>query len=390
MALPPRPERLDRLPAQFFTGILAEVARARAEDGPPVVDLGRGNPDIPPPRVALDALREAAGSASVAVHGYPPFAGRRSLREAIAERYRADHGVVLDPEREVCVVPGTKTAICLAALATAGRGDAIVLPDPGYPDYLSGAALAGARVVPLPLDAAADWQPDWAALPSAARAACRLLVLNYPSNPCAAAAGEGTLEEAVRVARASGSVLLHDLAYGFLTFDGARGRSVLEVEGARDVAIELWSASKVHGMAGWRIGFAVGAAEIVARLQELVDHTTAGVFAGVQIGLEAALRDAPGDPAARAAVYAERRARLMAAGLPGLVAPQGTFYAWWRLPDGLTAERLLAEHRVAVAPGEGFGARGAGWARLSLALPDEELDEGLRRLRAACGQPASL
>jgi aminotransferase len=378
------PDRLQRLPPQFFTGILAEVARARAAPGPPVVDLGRGNPDIPPPRVALDAVHAALDeTVTPAVHGYPPFAGRPPLREAIAARYRADHGVDLDPEREVCVVPGTKTAIVLAALATTQRGDAVVLPDPGYPDYRSGVALAGAREVSLPLDPTAGWQPDWDALSGADRAEAALIVLNYPSNPCAVLAAPGTLETAVDVARESGAVLLHDLAYGFLAFDGTRGRSVLEVDGAKDVAIELWSASKVHGMAGWRIGFAVGCAEVIARMQLLVDHTTAGVFAGLQRGLEAALPDTGGDAAARTAVYAARRERLVAAGLPGLTPPEGTFYAWWRLPEGLDAGTLLREHRVAVAPGEGFGARGAGWARLSLATPDDELDEGLARLRVA-------
>ena len=379
------PSRMARLPPQFFTGMLTAVARAQSEPGPPVIDLGRGNPDLPPPPHALAALHEALQeTATPAVHGYPPFQGQASLREALAARYLADHGVALDPDREIAVVPGTKTAISLVALATAQRGDVVLLPDPGYPDYLSGVALAGARAVALPLEASAGWQPDFAAVAAPDADAATLVCLNYPSNPCAVAAAPGTLERAVAFAAAHGAVLAHDLAYGFLAFGdhGPTARSVLEIDGARDHSVELWSASKVYGMAGWRIGFVVGNADVVGRVKTLMDHLAAGVFTAVQRGLHAALVSDQSDVAARAAVYAGRRDRLLAAGLSGLAAPEGTFYAWWRLPDGLTAARLLDECRVAVADGAGFGSRGRGFARLSLALPDGDLDEALARLRA--------
>ena len=376
------PPLFGRLPEQYFTTILAAAARAQGEPGPPLVDLGRGNPDLPPPPHALAAVHAAIDETDTpAVHGYPPFRGHPSLREAIAERYRADHGVELDPEREVAVVPGTKTGIMLATLAAAGPGDTVLLPDPGYPDYLSGVALAGAGVTPLRLDESAGWQPDLEAAPRAA-----LLVLNYPSNPCSVCERPGTFEAAVAFAHHHGTALLNDLAYGFLTFDARRGRSVLEVPGARDVAVELWSPSKIYGMAGWRVGFAVGCAEIVGRINALIDHATAGVFTALQRGLEAALRSDQSDVAARRETYRARRDRLvegLAAAGAGIDAPEGTFYAWWRPPPELTAERLLREHRVAVAPGEGFGARGRGWVRLSLAVPEAVVDAGAERLAAA-------
>lgn len=195
-----------------------------------------------------------------------------------------------------------------------------------------------------------------------------------------------TFATAVARAHARGSWLLNDLAYGFLAFDGRRARSILEEPGAREVAVELWSASKVYGMAGWRIGFVVGNAELVARIRTLVDHVTAGVFTAVQEGLLAALTGPQDHVARRRATYERRRDVLVTAlrrAGAEIAAPEGTFYAWWRLPDGLTPQRVLAEHRVVVAPGAGFGARGAGWARLSLALPDAELAEGARRLVAA-------
>jgi L-glutamine---4-(methylsulfanyl)-2-oxobutanoate aminotransferase len=164
----PPPRLYERLPEQYFTRILGAAAAARAQDAdgvPRFIDLGRGNPDLPPPAHAIEALRAAAlETATPAVHGYPPFDGTRDLREALAARYAADHGVVLDPDREIAVVPGTKTGIMLACAAAAGPGETVLLPDPGYPDYPSGVALAAATVRALPLEATAGWQPDWDAV----------------------------------------------------------------------------------------------------------------------------------------------------------------------------------------------------------------------------------
>ena len=368
----PAPPLFPRLPEQYFARILAVSAAAAAQPGDPFIDLGRGNPDLPPPGHAIEALRAET------YHAYAPFAGLPELRRAIAHRYREDHGVELDPDREVAVVPGTKTGIMLVAVAAAGPGDTVLLPDPGYPDYPSGVALAGARAGVLPLDPSAGWQPDWEGVGEAA-----LAVLNYPSNPCSVCEQPGTFEAAVAWAHDRGAWLMHDLAYAFLAFDGRRARSILEVEGARDVAIELWSPSKIYGMAGWRVGFAVGSAELVSRVQTLLDHTAVGVWSGLQRGLIAALESDQSDVRERAAVYLARRDRLVgtlrAAGAD-LAVPEGTFYVWWKLPPELTPERLIAEARVGVAPGEGFGARGAGWARMSLALPDEAVDEAAARI----------
>src|SRR5688500_760492 len=180
---------------------------------------------------------------------------------------------------------------------------------------------------------------------------------------------------------------MHDLAYGVLTFDG-RARSILEVDGARDVAIDLWSSSKIYGMAVCRVGFAVGNAELAARVHLLLDHTAVGVWSGLQRGLIAALRSDQSDVRERAAVYRARRDRLVSA-LRGagadIAVPEGTFYAWWKLPAGLTPARLIEEARVGVAPGEGFGSRGAGWARMSLALPDTAGGEAAARLARVLG-----
>jgi aminotransferase len=290
-----------------------------------------------------------------------------ALKEAIAARYGEVYGVHLDAAREVAVLPGTKTGLMEFALCAVESGGTIVLPDPGYPDYFSAVALAGARHVPFTdFDVAAD-----------------AMYLNFPSNPTAATVPDGLFEEAVQWAERSEAWVLHDFAYGDLVFDGRRPRSFLAVDGARRVGVELFSMSKTYGMAGWRLGFALGNAELVRRIELLQDHAFAGIFRPIQEAGIAALTGPQESVEQRRATYERRRDRTLVA-LAGLeLQSEGTFFVWFRVPNGMTADRLLAEHRVAVAPGEGFGSRGAGWARLSLAVSDELLDRGLERLRTA-------
>src|SRR5918999_934192 len=299
-AVRPRPQRLERLPEQYFTNPLRRVAEAAAAGGEPVVDFGRGNPEVGPPPHVIERLAAAARDGSA--HGYPPFRGLPELRRAIADRYAALYDVELDPDREVSIVPGTKTAIVELALVLVERGRTILLPDPGYPDYPSGVAMAAARTGSLPLDADAGWAPDFGAVEDDDVAA---VYLNYPSNPCAAVAPSGAFAAAVRFAEESGATIVHDFAYGDVVFDGRRPESFL------------------------------------ATL------------------------------AARVATYERRRDQVLEALAQAAIAPpecEGSFYVWIELSEGMTPERLLVEHRVAVAPGEGFGSRGTGWARLSLAI----------------------
>jgi aminotransferase len=359
------PDRIVRLPDHYFTALLAQVAAATARGGEPLADLGRGNPEVEPPEHVVRALTECAERDDV--HGYAPFSGVPALKEAIAIRYGEVYGVHLDASREVAVLPGTKTGLMEFALCAVESGDTIVLPDPGYPDYFSAVALAGAKHVPFSgFDVEAD-----------------AMYLNFPSNPTAATVPDGLFEEAVQWAERSEAWVLHDFAYGDLVFDGRRPQSFLAVDGARHVGIELFSMSKSYGMAGWRLGFALGNAELVRRIELLQNHAFAGIFRPIQEAGIAALTGPQDSVEERRATYERRRDRTLAA-LEGIEAQsEGTFFVWFRPPDGVTVDQLVVEHRVAVAPGEGFGARGAGWARLSLAVPDEILDRGLERLRAA-------
>ena len=362
------PRRLDRLPEQYFTALLARVAAAAARDGGPLVDLGRGNPDVgPPPNVAA-ALDEWARRPDV--HGYAPFAGIPELKEAIAARYRDVYGVEIDPAREVAVLPGSKTGLMEFAQVTVEKGGAVALPDPGYPDYFSALALVDARLV--------TFDPASPEIPAA-----DAVYLNYPSNPTAICAPDGAFEAAVEYAQRTGAWVLHDFAYGDLVFDGRRPASFLATEGAREVGIELFSMSKTYGMAGWRLGFAIGNAELVARIENLQNHQFAGVFVPVQRAGVAALTGPQESVEARRATYERRRDKALDCLKAVECHSEGTFFVWFKLPDGVTPELLLEQHRVAVAPGEGFGRNGAGWARLSLATADEKLALGLERLATA-------
>ena len=371
----PRPNRLQQLPEQYFVALLARVAAAAAQEGEPLVDLGRGNPETGPPPHVIEALRQAVLDPKA--HGYAPIRGLHRTRAAIAARYRDVYGVELDPETEVAVIPGTKTGIVELASVLCDDGDTLCLPDPYYPDYPSGPALAGARLATFPLQPDAGWAPD---LDSAAGAAA--LYLNYPSNPCAVCAPPGAFEDAVGWAQRTGGAVVHDAAYIDIVFDGRAPQSFLATKGAKDIGVELWSMSKTFGMAGWRVGFVVGNAEIVERINLLNDHSRVGIFAPIQAAVIAALEGPQDSVAERVAAY-ERRRDVLAQALPEAPISEGTFYLWVRLPDGLDAGRLLTEYRVAVAPGEGFGPSGAGWARLSVAIDDATVELAADRLHHA-------
>src|SRR6266542_2131768 len=368
-----RPERLERLPDQYFGVLLGRVSAAAAVEGEPLIDLGRGNPETGPPPHVVETLTRAAQRPDV--HGYSPFRGMPELREALAERYRTHYGVELDPDSEVAVVPGTKTAIVELALVLAEEGQTVVLPDPYYPDYPSAPALAGARTGLLPLDPSRRWAPEFSRALADDVAA---VYLNYPSNPCAVAVPDGAFEQAVEYAHQTGAAVVHDFAYGDLVYDGREPRSFLSTPGAKDIGVEMFSMSKSYGMAGWRVGFVVGNAEIVERINLLNDHCRVGIFRPIEEACVAALTGPQDAVAVRRDVYQRRRDRM--AEVIGPITCEGTFFVWVELPEGVTFESLLTEQRVAVAPGEGFGPSGAGWIRLSLAISDETLERGLERL----------
>src|SRR3954451_16937963 len=297
-----RRARVERLPEQYFGSLLARVSKTDADGGAPLIDLGRGNPETGPPPPVVEMLTRAAQRPDV--HGYTPFRGIPELRKALAERYRTHYGVELDQDTDVAIVPGTKTAIVELCLVLAEEGQTVVLPDPYYPDYPSGPALAGARSGLLPLLPSDGWKPDFSRAPTEGVAA---VYLNFPSNPCAVAVPPGTFEEAVGYAQGTGAAVVHDFAYGDLVFDGRQPQSFLATPGAKEVGVEMFSMSKSYGMAGWRVGFVVSNAEIVERINLLNDHCRVGIFRPIQEACIAALTGPQESVAERRITYQRRR-----------------------------------------------------------------------------------
>jgi aminotransferase len=374
--------RVRALPPNFWGEMDREIARLSALPGPRMIDVSKGNPDLPTPEPIVAAMQRAV--ADPANHRYPAYVGRAAFREAIALRYRADHGVDVDPDTQIAVSHGSHEAIMAAVLSRVDPGDTVVLPDPGYPMYTSAVQLAGGQVTPLPLTEP-GYQPDFPALDRLGRAA--LLLLNYPNNPTGALAEPSAFEEAVAFAERTGASFVHDFAYSSLGFDGRSPLSALAVDREFAVTVETQTLSKTYSMAGWRIGFAVGNNSLIAAIKRYQAQAFSTLFGASQDAAAAAL--AGDQTAARELVQVyQKRRDLVVAGLERIgwqvVAPEGTFFVWVRMPGGGDsmefARRLREDARVAVAPGDGFGPRGAGHLRIGLVSDEATLVEAIERL----------
>jgi LL-diaminopimelate aminotransferase len=379
--------RLDRLPPYLFAEIDAACERARAA-GVDVIDLGVGDPDRPTPaklvEVAQIALKDPEN------HRYPANSGTKRLREAIARYMRRRFGVEVDAEREVVALLGSKEGIAHLPLAVTDPGDAILVPDPGYPVYTQGAVLAGVTPIPFPLTADRAFLPDPAQVEALATDKVRLLWLNYPNNPTGAEAGAGLLRPLVNLAARRGWILANDAAYVEMSLDGHRPVSLLEaVDHRQQRVIEFHSLSKTFNMTGWRLGFAVGHPAVVGSLARAKLTIDSGPFGAVQEVATFALGDVCEELlAACVRPYPRRRQviveALTAAGIE-VFATAATFYIWARVPTPETSmafcARLLKSIGVVATPGVGFGAGGEGWFRLSLTAPDARIDAAAERLR---------
>lgn len=386
-------QRLQNLPPYHFAEYARMIVAKRAA-GVDVISLSMGDPDLPTPPEVLDALDEAARDP--ANQRYPEYAGMPEFRAAIAAWFARRFGVELDPAREVLPLIGSKEGLAHLPLAVMDEGDVALMPDPQYPVYPTAVALAGGVNEDVPLDPARGWLPDLTAIPNEVAARARTLWLNYPNNPTGAAAPPAFFAEAVRFARAHDILLVHDMAYADVRFDGYRPPSILEVEGARAVAVEFHSLSKAYNMAGFRVGFLAGNAEIVEGMTRLKSNIDTGIFRPLQVASMRALALPDSWIDMRNAIYQRRRDRLVAAfnnmGLE-VETPRAGLYLWPRIPAGRTSAAfaldLLDRTGIAVTPGTNFGARGEGYVRVSLTVPDARLDEAVRRLEAAIGVTAA-
>jgi LL-diaminopimelate aminotransferase len=375
-------KRIATLPPYLFAKLDEKLAAKRAE-GVDVISLGVGDPDLPTPAHVVEAMREAVRDP--ATHQYPSYWGSLEFRTAVAGWYGRRFGVELDPRTEVMALIGSKEGIGHVAFAYLDEGDEALIPDPGYPVYGISTRLAGATPVSLPMSAEDGFVPDLGSAPVTERT--RAMWLGFPSNPTAAVADLPTLEAAVAFARGHDLVLLHDAAYCEITFDGYVAPSVLQVPGAKDVALEFGSTSKTYNMTGWRIGWAAGSAEAIAALGIVKTNLDSGQFTAVQRAAIAAL-EGPQEHLDELRATYQRRRDLVVDTLNGLgwslKPPLGSCYVWAPVPDGETsasfADRLLDEAGVFVAPGSGYGDRGEGYVRFSLTVPDDRLAEAMDRL----------
>jgi LL-diaminopimelate aminotransferase len=377
--------RVENLPPYLFAELDRKVAEKRAA-GADIISLGVGDPDSPTPSHVVEAAREAARDPST--HRYPSYYGMPELRRAIADWFLGRFGVELDPDTEVLPLIGSKEGLAHLPVAFVDPGDEALVPDPGYPVYETATRLAGGTPLPLPLPAERGFRPDLSRARVSERT--KLLWLNFPSNPTAAVADLATLEEAVVFARDHDLLLAHDAAYSEITFDGFVAPSVLQVPGAREVALEFHSLSKGFNMTGWRIGFCVGGAEAVRALATLKTNLDSGIWNAVQRAAIAALTGPMDHLDALRSLYQKRRdvvvETLNRLGWD-LEPPLGSIYVWAPTPDGQTsaqfADLLLDRAGVVVAPGRGYGAGGEGYVRFSLTVPDDQLAVAMERIAEA-------
>jgi LL-diaminopimelate aminotransferase len=378
-------KRLQDMPVYPFARWSRRV-RELSQQGVDVIRLDIGNPDLPPPDEVIDVLCQSARDPDQ--HGYPGYGGLPAFRQGVADYYQRRFDVTLDPDSQVVPLIGSKGGVMLIALAHLDPGDLVLVPDPGYAPYTMGAALTGAEVYTFPLLPERGFQPDFSTIPdNVADRAC-LIWLNYPNNPTGATADLSFLEEAVQFARDHGLLLCHDAPYTDITYDGYLAPSVLQVPGASEVAVEINSLSKTWNMAGWRVGMAVGNANVLTGLAQVKSNLETGIFLPVQEAAARALSTDPDWVASRNKVYGQRLDIVLEALKPlGIEAsrPRATLYVWARVPREWTSESfaraLLDESGVAVGPGTFFGSAGEGYIRISVTAPTARVKEAAARIQ---------
>jgi LL-diaminopimelate aminotransferase len=380
-------KRMQNLPPYHFASAAKRITERRA-DGIDVINLSIGDPDLPTPGEVIDALCEAAHDPIN--QRYPEYRGMGDLFIAIKRWFQARFMVGLAPDTEILPLIGSKEGLAHLPLALLDPGDVALIPDPYYPVYRSSVALAEAEPYFIPLDASSGYLPDLERIPAAVLRRAQMLWLNYPNNPTGACAPADFFHRAVRFAREHDILLVHDMAYAEVSYDGYRPMSLLEIPGAKDLAVEFHSFSKAFNMAGFRLGFLAGNAAVIEALGQLKSNIDTGIFRPIQRAAIRAL-DLPREwTLQRNAIYQRRRDRVIATcNAIGMTAatPKAGLYVWAAVPKGRTAAEfslwLLDEIGVFVTPGTNFGARGEGFVRISLTVPDKRLEEAMARLERA-------
>jgi len=375
-------DRIKYLPPYLFAAIDKAKQDALAK-GVDVIDLSVGDPDLPTPSHIVEAMREAVKNPEN--HQYPSYAGKLSFRKAVADWYSLTFGVRLDPEKEVLALIGSKEGIAHAPLAFINPGDLALVPDPAYPVYRTAVSFAGGTPVIMPLERDNRFLPDLEAIDPGVAAKAKIIFLNYPNNPTAASASRGFFQELVDYAHEHDLIVMHDNPYSEVCYSGQRSISILEIDGAKDVAVEFHSLSKTYNMTGWRVGAVVGNAEIVAGIGKIKSNIDSGNFGAVQDAGITALKSPRKVVEDICQVY-QNRIKLLYNCLSGigfeLEKPRTTLYLWaWVGGDSVAfCQRLLEKTGIVATPGVGFGQYGEGYIRFSITQPTERIEQAVERL----------
>ncbi len=377
--------RLQLLPPYLFLEIDKAKRKARAE-GRDIIDLGIGDPDQPTPKHVIDKLYKAAQDP--VNHRYALDQGMPVLRQAIAKWNKERFGVTLNPENEILPLIGSKEGIAHFPLAFVNPGDYTLVPDPCYPPYKGGTILAGGKPYLMPLIEKNNFLPDFKKIPASILKKAKYIYLNYPNNPTSAIAGKDFYLEAIKFAQKNKLVIVSDIAYSEMAYDGCRPMSMLEIDGAKEIVIEFHSLSKTYNMTGWRVGWACGDPALVAGLAKVKSNLDSGIFSAIQLAAVAAIETPAAHLENMCAMYQERRDTLVqglrAMGWP-VESPKATFYVWFKAPakfDSITAARhILDKADIVLTPGVGFGKYGEGYLRIALTVNKERIKEAVGRLQ---------
>jgi alanine-synthesizing transaminase len=380
--------RIQKLPPYVFAVVNEMKARLRSE-GKDVVDLGMGNPDGPTPRAIVNKLAEAARNSRN--HRYSMSRGIPNLRQEIVKRYKAHYDVSLDPEREAIVTIGAKDALAHLLFAIIGPGDAVVSPNPAYPIHQYGVVMAEGHACMLPMPDPATFMDRLEHLYRTSSRKPKVILISFPHNPTTHCVDLDFFKEMVRLAAHYGSMIVHDFAYADLCFDGYRAPSILQVKGAKDLAVEIFSMSKSYNMAGWRVGFCLGNPKMIAALARIKSYLDYGIFQPIQIAAIIGLRECEDEPKKICAMYQKRRdstiAGLKRAGWD-VEPPKGSMFIWAPIPEPFRAmgslefsKLLLQEALVAVSPGIGFGPMGEGHVRFALIENNHRTNQAMRSIK---------
>ena len=380
--------RIQKLPPYVFAVINEMKARARAA-GQDVIDLGMGNPDGATPRIIVNKMIEAARNPKN--HRYSQSKGIQRLREEIVKRYKTNYDVDLDPDREAIVTIGAKDALAHLLFAVVGPGDAVVSPNPAYPIHQYGVIMAEGHACLLPMSTPADFLDRLKHLYRTSSRKPKLILISFPHNPTTMCVDLDFFREIVDLAREHGSMVVHDFAYADICFDGYKAPSILQVPGAKEIAVEIYSMSKSYNMAGWRVGFCLGNPKMIGALARIKSYLDYGVFQPLQIAAIIALRECEQDTLKICDVYRKRRDALVTglkrAGWP-VEPPRGSMFLWAPVPEtyrpggSLEFSKLLMEKAlVAVSPGIGFGPLGEGYVRFALVENDQRIRQASKYIK---------